>query len=98
MNGISAAHRTLPLGTVVRVVNLKNGRSIECRINDRGPYVDGRVIDMSLGAAKKLGMVHHGLADVMIEIVKPAPAKGRAVRRQPPREAPRVDRGRPLAP
>ena len=81
MHGISAAHRTLPLGTTVRVVNLKNGRSVECRINDRGPYIDGRVIDMSLGAAKKLGMVHHGLADVMIEIVKPAPPKNRAVAR-----------------
>ena len=78
MNGISAAHNTLPLGTIVRVVNLKNGRSLEVRINDRGPFVDNRVIDLSLGAAKKLGMVHGGLADVMIDIVKlppPTPAR-----------------------
>jgi rare lipoprotein A len=75
MNGISAAHQTLPLGTIVRVTNFKNGRSLEIRINDRGPFVDERVIDLSLGAAKKLGMVHQGLTDVMIEIVKLPPPR-----------------------
>ena len=54
MYGISAAHRTLPLGTVVRVTHIGNGRKLTLRINDRGPFVEGRIIDLSLGAARKL--------------------------------------------
>ena len=70
MNGLSAAHRELPLGTVIRVTHLKNGKSIIIPVNDRGPFVKGRILDLSLGAAKKLDMVNEGVARVKIEIVK----------------------------
>ena len=66
MHGISAAHKTLPLGTVVRVDNLDNGRALDIRINDRGPFVGGRIIDLSYGAAKTLGVVGPGTANVRI--------------------------------
>jgi rare lipoprotein A len=66
MYGISAAHKTLPLGTWVRVVNLENQRTLDVRINDRGPFVHGRIIDLSYGAAKKLGVVGPGTAKVRI--------------------------------
>jgi rare lipoprotein A len=67
MYGISAAHRTLPLGTVVRVTHTGNGRKVTLRINDRGPFVEGRIIDLSYGAARRLGMVREGIADVVVE-------------------------------
>ena len=70
MNGLSAAHRELPLGTVIRVTHLKNGKSIIIPVNDRGPFIEGRILDLSLGAAKKLHMVAEGVARVKIEIVK----------------------------
>ena len=70
MNGISAAHRELPLGTIIRVTHLSNGKSIVLKVNDRGPFVKGRILDLSLGAAKKLDMVNEGVARVKIEIVK----------------------------
>jgi rare lipoprotein A len=63
--GISAAHKTLPLPSKVRVTNLQNGRSIVVVVNDRGPYKNGRIIDLSHGAAKKIGM--DGLAKVKVE-------------------------------
>jgi rare lipoprotein A len=66
---LTAAHRTLPLNTRVRVTNLKTGRSVDVTITDRGPYTDGRVIDLSKAAAKKLGMVKRGLVPVRIESV-----------------------------
>jgi rare lipoprotein A len=66
---LTAAHRTLPLNTRVRVTNLKTGRSVEVTITDRGPYTDGRVIDLSKAAAKKLGMVKEGLVPVRIQNV-----------------------------
>lgn len=69
MYGVSAAHRTLPFGTRVRVTRLDNGRSIVVRINDRGPFVRGRIIDLSYGAAKKLGMVQEGVVKVRIEVL-----------------------------
>src|ERR1700761_6044038 len=56
-NGFAAAHRTLPFGTRVRVTNLRNGRSVTVRINDRGPYGRGRIIDVSVAAARELGMI-----------------------------------------
>lgn len=68
MNKLTAAHRTLPLGLTAKVTNLDNGRSVRVRINDRGPFVEGRILDLSYGAAKKLGMVEAGLARVRIEI------------------------------
>lgn len=66
-NELTAAHRKLPLGTEVRVTNLENGRSIVVQINDRGPYVEGRVIDLSKAAARRLGMVEDGVAKVRVE-------------------------------
>ena len=66
MNGLSAAHKTLPFGTRVRVTNLDNGSSLVLRINDRGPFVAGRVIDVSRRAARLLGFQHAGLANVHI--------------------------------
>ena len=70
MNGLSAAHRELPLGTIIRVTHLSNGKSVVVKVNDRGPFVRGRILDLSLGAAKKLDMVKEGVARVKIEIVK----------------------------
>jgi rare lipoprotein A len=69
MNAMTAAHKTLPLGTRVRVTNLRNGESVEVKINDRGPYVKGRIIDLSKGAARELGMIHSGTARVKVEII-----------------------------
>lgn len=67
MHALTAAHKTLPFGSMVRVTNLDNGKSVMVRINDRGPYVDGRIIDLSLKAARELGMVHHGIGRVLLE-------------------------------
>ncbi len=67
MNKLTAAHRSLPLGTNVRVTNLGNGRFIDVTINDRGPYVGARVIDLSRQAARELRMEREGLATVLIE-------------------------------
>lgn len=80
--GLTAAHRSLPLGTRVKVTNLNNGRSVVLRINDRGPFVRGRMIDVSLGAAKVLGFASAGTARVRVErmgaqppaVAGPAPA------------------------
>jgi rare lipoprotein A len=66
MYGVTAAHKTLPLGTWVRVENLDNGRQLDIRLNDRGPFVHGRIIDLSYGAAKKLGVVGPGTANVKL--------------------------------
>ncbi|MGD9972801.1 MAG: septal ring lytic transglycosylase RlpA family protein [Desulfatirhabdiaceae bacterium] len=65
----SAAHKTLPLGTIVNVRNLDNGREMRIRINDRGPFVSGRIIDLSYASAQKLGVVQRGTARVEIEAV-----------------------------
>jgi rare lipoprotein A len=65
----TAAHRSLPFGTRVRVTNTCNGRSVVVRINDRGPFIRGRVIDVSVGAAKELGMISSGVAAVKLEIL-----------------------------
>lgn len=64
---MTAAHRTLPFGTRVRVTHLGNGRHVVVRINDRGPFTRGRVIDLSYAAARKLGMVRDGVAKVRID-------------------------------
>ncbi len=69
MDALTAAHRTLPLGTVVRVTNMENGRQVHLRINDRGPYVNGRILDLSRRAALELGMLEHGVSPVQIEVV-----------------------------
>jgi rare lipoprotein A len=67
--GLTAAHRSLPFGTRVRVTNTRNGRSVVVRINDRGPFIRGRVIDLSAGAARILGMMRSGVAPVRIEVL-----------------------------
>jgi rare lipoprotein A len=69
MEALTAAHRTMPLGSVVRVVNLTNGKHLYVRITDRGPYEKGRILDLSHGAAVQLGMEHEGMAHVQVEIV-----------------------------
>ncbi len=72
MNGLSAAHTTLPLPSLVRVTNLGNGRSIIVRVNDRGPFVGNRLIDMSKSAAQELGFIRQGTARVRVQYVGPA--------------------------
>ncbi|MBO9620870.1 MAG: septal ring lytic transglycosylase RlpA family protein [Niabella sp.] len=62
----TAAHKTLPLGTKVTVINLKNGRKVKVHINDRGPFVEGRIIDLSKKAARKIGMLNDGVVPVKI--------------------------------
>ncbi|RAJ85475.1 rare lipoprotein A [Chitinophaga dinghuensis] len=69
-NSLTAAHPNLPFGTKVRVLNISNGRSVKVRINDRGPFTKGRMIDVSKKAAKKLGMVSTGVATVQIKYKK----------------------------
>ncbi len=66
----TAAHKTLPFGTMVKVTRLDNGKSIIVKINDRGPFVAGRIIDLSAAAAQKLGIIQDGLAEVEIEVLK----------------------------
>lgn len=66
---LTAAHRTLPLGSMVRVVNLMNGKHVRVRINDRGPYVNGRILDLSHAAAAQLGMIEGGVSVIQLEVV-----------------------------
>jgi rare lipoprotein A len=68
-HALTAAHRTLPFGTRVRVTNVSNGRSVIVRINDRGPFVPGRVVDVSFSAAETLGMTGAGVTKVKLEVV-----------------------------
>ena len=70
MYGITAAHKEFPLNTWAKVTNLDNHKSIILRINDRGPYIDGRILDCSYGAAKKLDFLNEGTANVKIEIIE----------------------------
>ena len=69
-NALTAAHRTLPMGTRVRVTNTRNGKSVTVRINDRGPFSKGRIIDLSKAAARQLDMIDAGTAPVTLEVVK----------------------------
>ena len=70
MYGVTAAHKEIPLNTVARVTNLENNKSLILRINDRGPYIDGRILDCSYGAAKKLDFLDQGTANVKIEVIE----------------------------
>ncbi len=82
MNAMSAAHRTIPFGTRIRVNNLDNGRSIELDVNDRGPFVPGRILDLSRGAASDLDMIGPGTARVRITVIgaaTPVSARGGCV-------------------
>jgi len=69
-NELTAAHPTLPFGTKLRVTNTHTGRSVTVRVNDRGPYVPGRVVDVSYSAAQELGMVGRGVAPVKLDVVQ----------------------------
>jgi rare lipoprotein A len=73
INALAAAHRSLPFGSKVRVIDLKTGNSIIVRINDRGPYIRGRIIDLTIGAARQLGTYHRGIARVRIEVLREIP-------------------------
>ena len=74
-NKLTAAHKTLPFGTRVRVTNLGNSKTVDVVINDRGPYVESRVIDLSRAAAEKLAFISQGLADVSVEVIDPGDGK-----------------------
>jgi len=80
MYAMTAAHRTLPLGTRIRVKNLENGKTIEVKVNDRGPFVRGRILDCSYGAAKKLGYANAGITRVKIEVISKGSERRRASR------------------
>jgi rare lipoprotein A len=79
MYAMSAAHPTLPIPSYVRVTNLANGRSVVVRVNDRGPFHSGRIIDLSYAAAYKLGFIQAGSAKVEVETIVPGPAAGAGV-------------------
>jgi rare lipoprotein A len=91
MNDLTAAHRTLPFGTLVRVRSLVNGKEVEVRINDRGPFSRNRVIDLSRAAAEAIGMLGLGVKDVLLLVPEstaplaepPAPPRARVTRRAP---------------
>ena len=76
MNALTAAHKTLPLPSLVEVTNRANGRRVILRVNDRGPFVDGRIIDLSRGAAEELGLLQQGVGDVRVRYVGRAPRQG----------------------
>ncbi|MBC8127567.1 MAG: septal ring lytic transglycosylase RlpA family protein [Gloeobacteraceae cyanobacterium ES-bin-144] len=69
-DGATAAHKTLPMGTKVRVTNQNNGKSEVVTINDRGPYIRGRIIDLTIGSAERLGFRSNGIAPVKVEVLK----------------------------
>lgn len=107
MNAVSAAHTTLPLPSVVEVTNLDNGRTLIVRINDRGPFVDGRIIDLSRAAAEELGVRQAGLARVRVRYLGPGPADwpstapvqyARAAPAPPPAAPPSPPTAAPAAP
>jgi rare lipoprotein A len=75
-NKISAAHKTLPLGSKVRVTDKRSGKSIVVRVNDRGPFVKGRIIDLSRRAAKELGIIQRGITPVKVEVLSVAGRRG----------------------
>jgi rare lipoprotein A len=76
MNKLTAAHRSLPLDTTVRVTNLANQKTVKVRINDRGPFVKSRIIDLSARAARELGMIDDGAAEVRLEVFASDQASG----------------------
>lgn len=80
MNRLTAAHPTLPLPSVVQVTNLENGRRLMVRVNDRGPFVRGRLIDLSQAAARSLGFERQGLARVRVDYLGPASLQDATVR------------------
>ena len=91
LHALTAAHRTLPLGTVARITNVVNGKHVMIRITDRGPYVNGRILDLSYAAAKALGMVQDGVSAIQLQVVGENPFEaGMPERRM------RIEKGRGL--
>ena len=84
MYGLTAAHRTLPLGTLLQVKSEQTGKSVRVRVNDRGPFVSGRILDLSYGAAREIGMLGTGTAVVVLEVLGVEAASGRAAGPLPP--------------
>lgn len=84
MYGLSAAHKTLPMGVYVKVTHLENGQQLIVRVNDRGPFVAGRIIDLSYGAAQQLGIVNSGTAQVKLEALGFRKTDNGQVKYQPP--------------
>jgi len=70
MHSLTAAHKVFPFGTKVRVTNLDNGKAVIVRINDRGPFKEGRIIDLSLGAAQEIDLIQKGTARVRLEVLE----------------------------
>jgi rare lipoprotein A len=68
-DGLTAAHRSLPFGTKLKVTNLRNGKSVIVRVNDRGPFIQKRVLDLSYGAAKQIGLVRSGIGKIRFDII-----------------------------
>src|SRR5689334_18404863 len=99
LNALTAAHKTLPMPTIVQVTNLENGRSLQLRVNDRGPFVRGRIIDVSRRAAQLLGFEAKGTAKVRVQVLGPESIQVAAIARQngvePGRAPPATDK--PLA-
>jgi rare lipoprotein A len=71
---LTAAHNTLPFGTKIKVTNMRNGHSVKVVVNDRGPHVKGRIVDVSKRAARKLGLIEAGVVPVQLKVVRAAPA------------------------
>jgi len=80
---LTAAHKTLPFGTILKVTNIENKKSVQVKVNDRGPFVEGRIIDLSKSAAEQLGFINKGLAEVKIEIVNAGDGKGNSFSTSP---------------
>ena len=99
MNALTAAHKTLPLPGLLEVTNLANGRRIVVRVNDRGPFVDGRIIDLSRGSADALGLLQRGVGEVRVRYLGPAPrlGAGQPMQYAAARAAPVADRAAPVA-
>ncbi len=89
MYSMTAAHKTLPMNTVVRVTNIQNGKQAIVRINDRGPFVANRIIDLSYAAAQQTGVAQHGTADVRLDVLGFEPASARTVDMQSMAQGPR---------
>jgi len=97
-DALTAAHRTLPLGTRVKVTNLANGKSVQVRITDRGPFVRGRKIDLSRGAARKLGMTKSGVSKVRIQPLSTHRSRSKKITAKPPQKRFRQRRVQPPQP
>jgi len=94
---MTAAHKSLPMHTVVRVVNLRNGKSVIVRINDRGPYVRGRIIDLSRASAEKISMIKAGVVPVRVEVLKKIDVLAKPNRRLPAKHPPAAKKQPPAA-